>query len=108
MIREELVKAIEEQARIELEEANKGHKLFNSPHEGWAVLKEEVEEADMELEEVENALEVMWNGIKYDMDRETSDAEDIRLSAIGAAAECVQVAAMCMKIQNARKNNYKI
>ena len=108
MIREELYKALEEQARVELKEANKDHKLFNSPHEGYAVIKEEVEEAGKEFEEVENNTRIMWNAIKNDMGREDSDAVDIYFSAIGAAAECVQVAAMCLKIQDAKKNNYKI
>lgn len=108
MIREELAKAIEEQARVELKEANKTHKMFSSPHEGWAVLKEEIEEADKELEEMENTLEVMWSAIKYDMNREDSDAEDIYYNAVNAAVECVQVAAMCLKIQDAKKNSYKI
>jgi hypothetical protein len=57
----------------ELLSANKEHPLFNSYHEGYAVIKEEFEE--------------MWDEIK----KRNPDSELIK-------AECIQTAAMCLKM----------
>lgn len=37
---------------------------YNSDHEGYAVLKEEIEEADCDLKYIQDALCDLWKGIK--------------------------------------------
>ena len=66
------VEGIIETVKVELEIANKKFPLFNSQHEGFAVLKEEVDE--------------LWDDVK-------GNAADSLTKA-----ECVQVAAMAIKM----------
>lgn len=84
----------------ELESANSLHTVFHSHHEGWAVLKEEVEEAHDELIDAELQLLNMWRALKADDDVEAqSAARKIEWRAIRLAAEAIQVAAMARKFQ---------
>ena len=72
------------------------HPLFNSTHEGYAVIKEEIEEAAEELQDIDVNLEIMWNVIK---NNEKTDNYIYRIKehAILLAAEAIQVAAMAQK-----------
>jgi len=84
----------------ELEKANKEFQpKFNSTHEGYAILKEEVEEASDELEEVQDQLKYMWDGIKRNNSTfyTTEIAKRMKTYAINLSAESIQVAAMCQK-----------
>ncbi|NIO19963.1 MAG: hypothetical protein GTN76_04285 [Candidatus Aenigmarchaeota archaeon] len=47
----------------EIERAVKQHGGFNSPHEGYAVIKEELEEFEDELDAVKKGLEKHLDGI---------------------------------------------
>ena len=49
-------KLIEEMVQNELKEANKKNPMFNSDHEAYAVIKEEIEEASFEF----ISLETIW------------------------------------------------
>ena len=69
----ELKEALE-LVKIELKDANSKFPLFNSPHEGYAVIKEELEE--------------LWDEIKNDKKPE---------SKMNQKNEAVQVAAMAIK-----------
>jgi hypothetical protein len=60
--------------RREYDRATKKHGMFNSAHEGWAVMFEEVDE--------------LWEEVRRR--REKRDPEAMR-------AECVQIAAMALK-----------
>lgn len=84
----------------ELEAANTLHTVFHSPHEGWAVLKEEVEEARDEMLDVQCRLSRLWEAIKDDSEADAqSAARCIEWRAIRLAAEAIQVAAMARKFQ---------
>ena len=82
----------------ELKRANLTHPHFHSPHEGWAVILEEVEEAKKEMDDIE-----LWvEGLKYDVFSDSYQAanklvKDIRDKAVRLAAEAIQIAAMCDK-----------
>jgi hypothetical protein len=69
---------------------------FNSPHEGYAVIKEEVEEASEELDQIINRLAEVWNNIRCNMNAEAS-MEFLLHTAINAITELIQVAAMAQK-----------
>ena len=80
----------------ELNEANKRFPLFSSPHHGYAVIKEEIEET---MDGMNLLLEVFadaWNNIK----KNKPVFDQIRAAkavAENIAVEAIQVAAMCDK-----------
>lgn len=84
----------------ELEAANMQHIAFHSPHEGYAVLLEEAEEAAEELGGMEDNLRDLWSAIKMD-DRHygRNFARMVETKAVRLAAEAIQVAAMARKFQ---------
>lgn len=88
----------------ELAAANAEHEQFHSLHEGWAVLKEEIEEAHAELINVECYLGQLWEQVKRD-DAEAAKGyvNAIEWRAICLAAEAIQVAAMARKMQDSIK-----
>ena len=84
---------------LELEAANKEHPPFHSLHEGFAVLREELDESDEALKLAIEESRTMWRAVKRD------DAYDVRVfafavrrDALAAAAEAIQVAAMATKL----------
>ena len=92
----ELLNEIEQAAKNELARVNKEHPLFNSPHEAYAVIKEE---AELEMEHIKDSVCIFWKAVKYDdsaknMCRFLHGIKDI---AIDLAAEAIQVAAMAQK-----------
>lgn len=99
-VKEKLPALIEE----ELEAANVMHKVFHSPHEGFAVLVEEVEEMTAEMEIVKNTTLELWGAVKLDDEAYGQQmARMIEVKATRAAAEAIQVAAMARKFQAIEK-----
>ena len=92
--------AVENQVRqlveVELAAANERFPQFHSAHEGWAVIKEEMEETEEELAKMKIYLAGAWGNITSDV-QANSDIESLKQRAINAACEAVQVAAMCQK-----------
>lgn len=98
----------------ELNSANEQFPLFASLHEGYAVMLEEVEEAEEDMEHLKEAMKTMWVRIrrnnlygKYD---KASDVlmESIKTIAVHLACEAIQVAAMAEKmIVSEREKNEK-
>ena len=92
--------AIENQVRqlvdVELAAANERFPQFHSAHEGWAIIKEEVEELASATGNVEDQIEYLWEEIRTDLDG-TPYVKSVFERAIDAACEAIQVAAMCKK-----------
>lgn len=83
----------------ELAAAMTDHPFFSSAHEGYAVLLEEVEEAESDMRAVRNKLSSLWYGVKSDNSRVVSfQASLVKGAAIHLAAEAIQVAAMAQKL----------
>ena len=83
----------------ELNSANGKVPQFNSAHEGYAVILEEVEETRDECNQMTFELEKLWERIK---DNSNLVQLDIRTGAlkekcISTAEEAIQSAAMCQK-----------
>lgn len=57
----EILIEIDRLAEEELERANKIHPLFASDHEGYAVIREEIEEAIESLEMMGKSFEWAWH-----------------------------------------------
>ena len=83
----------------ELAAAMEIHGDFASMHEGYAVLLEEVEEAEVELKDVQGYTARLWDNIKTPHGAAMIIAAlNIKEKAINLAAEAIQVAAMARKI----------
>lgn len=73
--------------------------VFASPHEGYGVIAEEVQEAGDALEIAESVMKQLLLAIREEKPRPMIDlAYCIRDQAVNAAAELIQVAAMCEKM----------
>lgn len=99
----ELRKEVEAAAMAELNRANVKFPLFNSAHEGYAVILEEAEEAQEAMENVNSSLAVLWDRVKGKeiacfLDDDTTPAA-IYSQAIDAACEMIQTAAMLLKYE---------
>ena len=77
--------------------ANQKHPMFRSPHEGAAVIREEMEEAWEEINAAAGMYQALWIKVKRDEDT-YKIAELLRMRAEAAACECIQLAAMAQKI----------
>ena len=72
---------------------------YNSYHEAYAILKEEVEEAEADIKTINDYLGSIWEEVKTD-DPEAlrADAMVITRYAVELAKEAVQIAAVTRKI----------
>lgn len=72
---------------------------YHTVHEGYAVLKEEVEEVQDELKAILMFLDIMWEGVKADDNNKVCQtAKYIIKHCQQLAAETAQVAAVSEKI----------
>jgi hypothetical protein len=97
---EELKKRVEELVKEELERANNENKpVFSSLHEGYAVMLEEFQECEQELDQIRRHLNFLWHYVKQDNEVTVLElAELINKKTILAACEAVQTAAMAVKL----------
>ena len=72
---------------------------YHSLHEGYAVLLEEVEEAEDDLHLINNNLGLLWQSIKSNDLNDTVLLTDIEGTAQILALEAVQIAAVCAKFK---------
>lgn len=84
----------------EMDRANKVHPLFHSDHEGIAVIEEEIMEAEADF----SMLNCLFGNLKSNVYHDNTEyikemklVESIRKNASLAAAELIQVIAMCDK-----------
>ena len=97
MIAKKATEEIEKAISYELREiiANWGQ-TYHSTHEAFAILKEEVEEADEALDLLQNKLESIWQNIKLNWVTDT-EVYQAKAAALALAEEAVQCAAVCEK-----------
>lgn len=94
---------IEKLVAEELARANEKFPAFSSNHEAYAVLLEEVEELQHEVERVDFYRDLLWFTTKGKNQNYTLEgglrvfAEQVKVRAINTAEEAIQVAAMCDK-----------
>jgi hypothetical protein len=94
---------IEDLIIVELAYANEKHgEKFHSPHECYAVIKEEVEEVEEEFKQIKIKLECMWGFIKEDETDSCGmqyEMEYMKDATINLIKEAIQVAAMIEKYE---------
>lgn len=74
-------------------------RVYNSPHEGWAVMKEEIEEAEHELEMLRGDNMLFWDSVRHNTYSVMQDSVDrIQARAVSAILELTQVVTCCMKM----------
>lgn len=94
---------IQESIKLELEKIQKDWgKTYNSTHEGYAVLLEEVEEVEEAIGYLKTDLKMLWERIKNDFQSvenidKGAELLMIVMNAKEAAQELVQVAAVAEK-----------
>ena len=94
-VREKVPKLVES----ETAHAYTEHGKINSPHEGYAVLKEEKEELDIDILDLKYALESFWLTIKRDQTEELIyPLRRMKAKAESAAMEAIQVAAVAQRV----------
>lgn len=69
---------------------------FASYHEAYAVIKEEIEEAQVEFGAIHRHFRTFWDGVKHDA-IPTDEIKSIAQRAHLAACELIQVATMAYK-----------
>ena len=97
---------INEAVTLEIANAVKTYgAVYHSLHEGYAVLLEEIEETEKDLDYIKNHLAMLWDAVKADSESEVkSNARIIALDAVELAKEAVQIAAVCRKILGETNN----
>lgn len=73
---------------------------YNSAHEGWAVVKEELDEVIYEIEAAKTEIMLFWDSVRHNSYGVMRDSVK-RLSehATMAMTELAQVATCCMKME---------
>ncbi|MGH4125616.1 MAG: hypothetical protein ACREV6_22115 [Clostridium sp.] len=99
MIDEGLREAVKTLAWEELQRANKIHPQFVDMHQGYGVIKEEVEECEEVLKLIDINSKYLWRCVRTDnLEIFKIQAEVIRKHAIELALEAIQVAAVAQKL----------
>lgn len=96
---DELTKKVQGLVGEEYARACLTYGMFNNPHEGSAVLREEIEEALEDITHITAHFDRFWTMVRGNVGGD--DALDclskIEAVAVSSAAELIQVAAMCQK-----------
>jgi len=94
-----LIDGVRELAMKELARAVEIHGSdFHSDHECYAVLKEEIEETEDEVRLLGEELQRLWLDVKSDNSQNAQQKiKYMQIIAEKAAAELIQVVAMCQK-----------
>lgn len=87
---------------FELERAReKFPKPTNSPHEGFAVLKEEIDELDEEMDLLRVMNDVLWKQVRNDdLVKQKETLDEMRVVLYRLLKEAIQVGAMIEKYSN--------
>jgi hypothetical protein len=84
----------------ELHKAEQKFKPINSGHEGYAVIKEEIDELEKEYNDLNLTLNRLWIYVKKDHKEEQIKSTGLMYFAtINIIKEAIQVAAMCKRFQ---------
>lgn len=97
---------VEKLVQKELKSANKRFPMFRSDHEGAAVILEEIEEAQEDMNNVQDNFLDLWKSVKRNSKPEYH-ADSVYICAVSLACEAIQVAAMAQKFIDSQKEREK-
>lgn len=97
---------VEKLVQKELESANQRFPMFRSDHEGAAVIFEEIEEAQEDMNNVQDNFLDLWKSVKRNSKPEYH-ADSVYICAVSLACEAIQVAAMAQKFIDSQKERKK-
>ena len=100
--------AVEKDVRLlvkkELRAANRNFPMFHSAHEGWAVIREKMSEAEAERYLLDRWIEErLWNEVKGDLQIPEEDLKEMQYRAVHMAVEAIQLAAMICKLEQSQR-----
>lgn len=105
MIAEKASESIEQAVFFELKNILKEHgPQYNTTHEGYAVLAEEVEELLEAHDGIQGNMSDLWKSIKINILDDTA-LTIVKSKALAVAMEAVQVAAVCDKFLSGTVHN---
>lgn len=93
-IREDVDKLVDRELGL----ANSKFPPLSSRHEGYAVIREEWKEHGREAREMDEIIECLENAVFSDDDA-AEHINALEMTAVNAACEAIQVAAMCRKFR---------
>lgn len=93
---------VEKLVEKELESANKKFPMFRSEHEGAAVLFEEIQESEADLDLIKADFTSLWNSVKRNW-KNNEILKSIKQYSISLACEAIQVAVMAQKFVDSQK-----
>jgi len=95
----QLTEEVSDLVKNEYQRAAKDHGgAANTPHEGYALIKEEEEEAGDQMSLVSQKVASLWQAVRADnISLQAGYLVEIRDAAVSGACELVQVAAMANK-----------
>lgn len=75
---------------------------YHSSHEGYAILKEEIEEVDIEIEDLKRWLDDFWESVKNNnyYNEPKRCVEELEVCVENAIKELAQVGAVLKKLKN--------
>lgn len=95
---EELTERVKALSKEEMERAKKAFPMYHSRHEGLGVLLEELWESGKEIEAMNKGTDKLRITVFSDSSNIESVLTEIEDAAIRAAAELIQVSAVCQKM----------
>lgn len=97
---------VKELVEAELLAANVKFPQFHSVHEGFSVIHEEFDELMREVQVMSDGVADMWEKVKKDQLNPTCAVINYN-TAVNAACEAIQLAAMCRKMLDFIENQGK-
>ena len=96
---------VEKLVQKELESANSKFPMFRSDHEGAAVIFEEIQEAEYELECTKDRFQELWRFVKCNLSSEWIAEVNVAIMnrAVNLACEAIQIADMAQKFIDSQK-----
>ena len=94
---------VEKLVQKELESANQKFPMFHSDHEGAAVILEEIEEAQEDMNNVQDNFLDLWKSVKRNSKPEYH-ADSVYICAVSLACCAIRVAAMAQKFIDSQKD----
>lgn len=94
---------------MELKKANQFFPQFNTKEEGWAILKEEIEETQEEMADILKQHQYLWDNIRFPdrFNNLSNNMIEMQRTARQLVEEAVQVAAMVQKYTDLLNRNDK-